>query len=69
MVDLNSNIESSKYIDRILCNEKIFGKHHLNTIRRDLLGPFGCPFYKKNGEIEPENTSLLNFYKEVLING
>ena len=63
-VDLNSNIESSHFIDRVVNGEKIYGKFHLNNIRRDKLGPTGCPFYKF-GEIEKENIALLNFYDEI----
>lgn len=63
-VDLNSNIESSNYIDRVFSGEKIYGKLHLNTIRRDNLGPTGRPYYDKPGEIEPENRALLDFYKK-----
>ncbi len=63
-VDLNSNIEASKYIDKIKSQE-VYSKFHLNTLRRDLLGPVGCPFYETQGEIEPENKALLNFYNEI----
>ena len=64
-VDLNSNIESSQFIDRVISGEKIYNKLHLNTIRRDLLGPVGRPYYEKPGEIEPENVALYNFYKNI----
>lgn len=64
-VDLNSNIEFSEYIDRAKSDEKIYSKLHLNTIRRDLPGPVGCPFYETEGKLEPENIALLNFYKEI----
>ena len=63
-VDLNSNIESSSFIDRVSNGEKIYANLHLNNIRRDKLGPLGCPYFKK-GEIEKENESLLNFYNEI----
>lgn len=63
-VDLNSNIISSKYIDRVKNGEEIYNKLHLNTIRRDLLGPVGRPFYDKPGELEKENEALLRFYEK-----
>ena len=63
-VDLNSNIENSSLIKRVENGEKIYASLHLNNIRRDKLGPLGCPYFKK-GEIEKENESLLNFYNEI----
>ncbi len=63
-VDLNSNIEFSEYIDKIK-SSKTYSKLHLNNLRRDVPGPVGCPFYEVEGEIEPENKALLNFYNEV----
>ena len=62
--DLNSNIEFSEYIDKIK-SSKTYSKLHLNNLRRDVPGPVGCPFYEVEGEIEPENKALLNFYNEV----
>ena len=64
-VDLNSNIEGSSYIDRVVSGEQIYEKLHLNTIKRNNLGPVGCPYYSTPGEIEPENVALLNFYNEI----
>lgn len=64
-VDLNSNIESSKFIDRVASGEDIYNKLHLNTIRRDIPGPLGCPYYDNPGDIEPENKALLKFYQEI----
>lgn len=64
-VDLNSNIENSLFIDKVLSGEKIYANLHLNNIRRDLPGPIGCPFYDKPGEIELENKALFNFYDEI----
>lgn len=64
-VDLNSNIESSSFIDRVLNGEEVYAKLHLNNIKRNVPGPLGCPFFERPGEIEPENTSLLNFYTEI----
>ena len=63
-VDLNSNIEKSSFIERVSNGEKIYASFHLNNIRRDMLGPLGCPYFK-NGEIERENEALLNFYNEI----
>ena len=63
-VDLNSNIESSSFIERVSNGEEIYANLHLNNIRRDKLGPLGCPYFKK-GEIEKENIALLDFYKEI----
>ena len=63
-VDLNSNIESSSFIDRVESGEKIYANFHLNNIRRDKLGPLGCPYLKK-GEIEKENEALLKFYEKI----
>lgn len=64
-VDLNSNIKFSEFIDRVQSDEKVYAPLHLNTIRRDLLGPVGCPFYNSKGEIEAENKALLNFYEDI----
>lgn len=64
-VDLNSNIEFSSFMDRVKSGENIYGKLHLNNIRRDLPGPIGCPYFDKSGEIEPENKALLNFYNDI----
>ncbi len=64
-VDLNSNIESSSFIDRVLSDEKIYSELHLNNIRRDLPGPVGMPFFEEAGLIEPENKALLSFYKKI----
>ena len=63
-VDLNSNIEKSSFIERVSNGEEIYAPLHLNNIRRDILGPLGCPYFKK-GEIEKENEALLNFYNEI----
>lgn len=62
-VDLNSNIESSTFIDRVKSREVIYNKNHLSNIRRDLPGPVGCPYYDTPGFIEPENNALFDFYK------
>jgi len=64
-VDLNANIESSSFIDRVKSDEKIYNLLHLNNIRRDLPGPVGMPYFSNPGEIEPENESLLKFYEKV----
>ena len=64
-VDLNSNIEQSKFLDRVESGEEIYAKLHLNNIRRDKLGPLGCPYFSKKGEIEKENECLLNFYYNI----
>ena len=64
-VDLNANIESSTFIDRVASGEEIYNKLHLNNIKRSLPGPVGMPYYSKPGEIEPENISLLKFYESV----
>ncbi len=64
-VDLNSNLESSTFIDRIEKGEAIYSKLHLGNIRRDKLGPLGCPYYEKKGDIEPENKALYNFYESI----
>ncbi len=63
-VDLNSNIEKSSFIDRVLNGEKIYGNFHLNNLRRDKIGPIGRPF-NTYGEIEKENIALLDFYNEI----
>lgn len=64
-VDLNANIESSSFIDRVKSDEIIYNLLHLNNIRRDLPGPVGMPYFLNPGEIEPENESLLRFYEKV----
>ncbi len=64
-VDLNSNIETSSLIDRVESGEEIYADLHLNNIRRNKLGPLGCPYFSKKGEIEKENEALLNFYNEI----
>lgn len=64
-VDLNSNIENSSLINRVENGEEIYASLHLNNIRRDKLGPLGCPYFSKKGEIEKENEALLNFYSEI----
>lgn len=64
-VDLNSNVESSNFIDRITNGEKIYDKLHLNNIIRSNPGPVGCPYYEIPGEIEKENEALFNFYNKI----
>ena len=64
-VDLNSNIENSSLINRVEHGEEIYASLHLNNIRRDKLGPLGCPYFSKKGEIEKENEALLNFYSKI----
>lgn len=64
-VDLNSNIEDSSLIEKIENKEKLYAPLHLNNIRRDKLGPLGCPYFSEKGEIEKENEALLNFYDEI----
>ena len=64
-VDLNSNIECGKFIDRVASGEEIYAKVHLNNIRRDKLGPVGCPYFSKKGEIEKENEALFDFYNDI----
>lgn len=64
-VDLNSNIENSSLISRVENGEEIYASLHLNNIRRDKLGPLGCPYFSKKGEIEKENEALLNFYSKI----
>ena len=67
-VDLNSNIESSSLISRVEKGEEIYADLHLNNIRRNKLGPLGCPYFSKKGEIEKENEALLSFYNEIKTN-
>ena len=67
-VDLNSNLKESSFIDRVKSGEKIYSHDHLSNIRRDKLGPLGCPYYDKPGEIEPENKALLEFYEKTCKN-
>ena len=67
-VDLNSNIEDSDFIKRVSNGEEIYASLHLNNIRRDKLGPLGCPYFSKVGEIEKENEALFNFYTEIKTN-
>lgn len=64
-VDLNSNVEFSSHIDRVLSGEKMYNELHLNNLRRDLPGPVGMPFFCEAGEIEPENKALLSFYNKI----
>lgn len=64
-VDLNSNIECGSFVRRVASGEEIYASLHLNNIRRDKLGPLGCPYFGKKGEIEKENEALLNFYNEI----
>ena len=64
-VDLNSNIENSRSSNRVENGEEIYASLHLNNIRRDKLGPLGCPYFSKKGEIEKENEALLNFYSKI----
>lgn len=64
-VDLNSNIECGKFTESVYDGKKIYASLHLNNIRRDQLGPLGCPYFNKKGEIEKENIALINFYNEI----
>lgn len=64
-VDLNSNIEFGSFVSRVKSGEDIYGKLHLNTIKRNVPGPIGCPYFDTPFEIEPENKALLNFYDEI----
>ncbi len=64
-VDLNSNIECGSFVDRVESGEEIYASLHLNNIKRNKLGPLGCPYFSKKGEIEKENESLFRFYNEI----
>ena len=64
-VDLNSNIECGKFLDRVKSGEEIYASMHLNTIKRNLPGPVGCPYFENPGEIEPENKALMDFYYSI----
>ena len=64
-VDLNSNIECGKFLDRVKNGEEIYASMHLNTIKRNLPGPVGCPYFENPGEIEPENKALMDFYYSI----
>ena len=64
-VDLNSNLKESSFIERVKSGEEIYAHNHLSNIRRDKLGPLGCPYYSNSGEIEPENKALLEFYEKI----
>ena len=64
-VDLNSNIECGKFVDRVKNGEEIYASLHLNTIRRNLPGPVGCPYFDTPFEIEPENKALMDFYSKI----
>ena len=64
-VDLNSNIECGKFLDRVKNGEEVYAGLHLNTIRRNLPGPTGCPYFDPPGEIEPENKALIDFYYSI----
>ena len=64
-VDLNSNIECGKFLDRVKNGEEVYAGLHLNTIRRNLPGPTGCPYFDTPGEIEPENKALIDFYYSI----
>ena len=64
-VDLNSNIECGEFADRVESGEEIHASLHLNNIKRNKLGPLGCPYFNEKGEIEKENEALFNFYNEI----
>lgn len=64
-VDLNSNLKESSFIERVKSGEKIYAHNHLSNIRRDKLGPLGCPYYDRPGEVERENKALLEFYEKI----
>ena len=64
-VDLNSNIELGSFVNRVKSGEEIHASLHLNTIKRSVPGPIGCPYYDTPYEIEPENKALLNFYSSI----
>lgn len=64
-VDLNSNIECGEFLDRVKNGEEVYANLHLNTIKRNLPGPVGCPYFDTPGEIEPENKALLKFYSYI----
>ncbi|MBR3198823.1 MAG: hypothetical protein IKG27_02270 [Bacilli bacterium] len=64
-VDLNSNIELGEFVDQVSNGEVIYDTLHMNTLRRDLPGPKGRPFYEVKGDIEPENEALFKFYNEI----
>lgn len=64
-VDLNSNIECGEFLDRVKNGEEVYAGLHLNTIKRNLPGPVGCPYFDIPGKIEPENKALLNFYSYI----
>ena len=64
-VDLNSNIECGKFLDRVKNGEEVYASLHLNTIKRNLPGPTGCPYFDTPGEIEPENKALIDFYSYI----
>lgn len=64
-VDLNSNLMCSSFIDRVKSGEEIYAENHLSNIRRDKLGPLGCPYYDEPGKLEPENIALLDFYDSI----
>ena len=64
-VDLNSNIECGKFVDRVKNGEEVYASLHLNTIKRNTPGPVGCPYFDTPGEIEPENKALLDFYSHI----
>ena len=67
-VDLNSNIECGSFVNRVESGEEIYASLHLNNIKRNRLGPLGCPYFSKKGEIEKENESLFKFYNEIKAN-
>ena len=64
-VDLNSNIECGNFLDRVKKGEEVYASLHLNTIKRNLPGPVGCPYFDTPGEIEPENKALIDFYSYI----
>lgn len=67
-VDLNSNIEVGEYFTKFQNENILMANLRLNEINRFQIGPLGCPSKTKEFVEEPENTAILNFYKNLIKN-
>lgn len=67
-IDLNANIENPRYLDEVINKIDIYNELRLNTIKKNVPGPVGCPTRGKTFKYEKENIALWNFYADLVKN-
>lgn len=64
-IDLNANVESTRYLKETLNGEEVFASGRRKQFCMTYPGPYGCPTLGKEFQLEPENRALYEFYEQI----